>query len=277
MISVQLAGTNVSVSRLSFGTSRLHRVRSHRERQDILAAAIDHGFTHFDTAPLYGFGLAETELGTMFRRSTARLSVATKVGLYPPRGAQPTVASVWTRKILGRLVSRYNAPLTDWSLEIATRSLDLSLRRLGVDCVDLLLLHDPVSAAFDLETMTEWVDTERARGRVRAWGLAGDATAIGVPLMQHGLGSVLQLRDSVDCREADALLSTGRQLQLTYGYLSSSSRMAGVADVANTLKAALRRNQSGSILVSARSVAHVAQLASIAAHEPQMTASALTR
>jgi len=54
-----LPGTGLSVSRLSFGTATLHHHPTTAKRQAFLAAALDHGFTHFDTSPYYGFGMSE--------------------------------------------------------------------------------------------------------------------------------------------------------------------------------------------------------------------------
>jgi len=42
----------------------------------------------------------------------------------------------------------------------------------------------------------------------------------------HPLGMVVQVRDSLDRKEADLVKNRGRELQFTYGYLSSSSRLS---------------------------------------------------
>src|SRR6266513_547691 len=98
MRHVSLPGTEINVSRLSFGTASLHHLRTSRRRQDLLAAAFDHGFTHFDTAPYYGFGIAEEELGRFLIGRRTEVTITTKVGLYPPADAYPNIASVWIRK-----------------------------------------------------------------------------------------------------------------------------------------------------------------------------------
>ena len=86
MRRVTLQGTDINVSRLSFGTASLHHLPTSRRRQDLLAAAFDHGFTHFDAAPYYGFGIAERELGQFLKARRGRVTITTKVGLYPPGG-----------------------------------------------------------------------------------------------------------------------------------------------------------------------------------------------
>src|SRR5262245_14677166 len=78
--SVRLARSGILTSRLAFGTSRLHYVRQ-RDRQRLLGAAADLGFAHFDTAPVYGDGLAEVELGRFLRSQRDRFILATKYGI----------------------------------------------------------------------------------------------------------------------------------------------------------------------------------------------------
>ena len=76
-------GTDIEVSRLGFGTSSLHHLLSRRDRRSLLLHAESVGITHFDTAPYYGYGLAERELGLALRDRRSRITVTTKVGLYP--------------------------------------------------------------------------------------------------------------------------------------------------------------------------------------------------
>ncbi len=265
MRRLTLPGTGIDVSRLSFGTARLHHLPTSRRRQDLLAAAFDHGFTHFDTAPYYGFGIAEQELGRFLKGRRGGVTLTTKVGLYPPGGLDPSTVSVWTRKVAGKVLPALSRPVVDWSIAAAARSLDRSLRRLGIDRIDLLLLHEPVSGAVQSEVILEWLKRELDSGRIRAWGLAGQAHCMDAWLsIDHPLAMVLQVRDSLERREADLVKSRGRDLQITYGYLSSSAMSSGAPRATETLGRALRRNATGSILVSTRQVAHVGELAAVA-------------
>jgi aryl-alcohol dehydrogenase-like predicted oxidoreductase len=265
MQPVTISGTDLTISRLSFGTSRLHRLASTTDRQRVLAAAADHGFTHFDTAPLYGYGLAEEELGRFLQRRNQGLTVATKIGLYPPPGARPTTSSVWTRKMLGKVLRQCNSPRVDWSVDAAVTSLDGSLRRLGADHIDLLLLHEPEAEAFDPDPVLHWLEKERARGRVRAWGVAGEAMRMGTRLIRHRLAAVLQVRDSLEDKQADAVIAAGRHPQITFGYLSAARLLTERPSPVSVLTAAMRRNTAGSILVSSLNPSRVAQLGVIAA------------
>lgn len=52
---------------------------SKKERMAVLAGAMDSGITHFDTARMYGLGMAEAELGA-FLRTVDRDSVTIEIG-----------------------------------------------------------------------------------------------------------------------------------------------------------------------------------------------------
>jgi aryl-alcohol dehydrogenase-like predicted oxidoreductase len=265
MRGVTLQGTDINVSRLSFGTASLHHLPTSRRRQDLLAAAYDYGFTHFDTAPYYGFGIAEQELGRFLRGRRGRVTITTKVGLYPPGGSRPSTFSVGIRKIAGRVLPTFSQPMVDWSIATAARSLDISMRRLGIEQIDLLLLHEPISGALQSDMFLEWLREEQYRGRIRAWGLAGEADCMDSWLsIDHPLGMVLQVRDSLDRKEADLVKNRGRELQFTYGYLSSSSRLPAEPKATGILERALWRNAHGSIIVSTRKVSRLSELAEVA-------------
>lgn len=264
MRQLVLPGTGVRVSRLSFGTGSLHRLPTSRARQNLLAAAYDIGFTHFDAAPSYGFGIAEHELGRFVSGRPGRITVATKIGRYAPRGARSSSPSVWARKVAGKLFPACSQAVVDWSLAAAIRSLDESLRRLKTGHIDLLLLHEPVYDALDSDVFLSWFENEHAKGRIRAWGLAGPVDCMGPLLANRALCMVLQIHDSAKDREADLVTTQGRELQITYGYLSSFRASSAAKEVAAPLETALRRNVTGSVLVSTRRPDRVKQLVDIA-------------
>jgi D-threo-aldose 1-dehydrogenase len=120
---------------LGLGTAPLaglHRAVDEREAVGAIEQAWDLGIRFFDTAPYYGSGLAETRLGSALRsRPRSEFVVSTKVG----RRLQPGRSS-W-----------YGAPplraYFDFSYDGALESLEESLERLGLDHVDVALVHDP--------------------------------------------------------------------------------------------------------------------------------------
>src|SRR5262249_14413095 len=78
---VQLPATNRWTSGVGFGTGGLLRIGSVRRRLHVLAPACTHGTTHFDTAPIYGFGESERTLGRFLRGRRHQVTLTTKFGL----------------------------------------------------------------------------------------------------------------------------------------------------------------------------------------------------
>ncbi len=259
MFRVKLPGTDLSVSRFAFGTASLHHLgRTPLQASHLEAAAIA-GFTHFDTAPLYGFGAAESTLGVAFGNEP-RITIATKVGIYPPGGGDMGHLPMLARKIGGRLWPKMSRAVADFSVTRARQSIEDSLRRLRRDHVDLLLLHEPVPDLLHTDEWLRWRESEA--DRIRHMGIAGPAQIIAPYLDQDdSLVSVIQVRDGLVTREADVVTNSGRQLQLTYGYFSSQCAGRSSAEI---LSAALARNRSGAIVVSSRSRARLKVFAAAA-------------
>jgi len=100
-------------------------------------AAWNSGIRYFDTAPLYGSGLAEQRLGAVLREKPRQEFVlTTKVGrlLRADAAADPDQSF--------RGIPPLN-PVFDFSYDGVMRSVEESLVRLGLDRVDALLIHDP--------------------------------------------------------------------------------------------------------------------------------------
>ena len=111
---------------------------SDADAQATIERAWSLGVRYFDTAPLYGFGLAERRLGSFLRQQPRDSFVlSTKVGrlLRPSDGAPAEDAHY-----KGTAAER---PVFDYSYDGVMRSVDESLARLGLDRIDILLVHDP--------------------------------------------------------------------------------------------------------------------------------------
>ena len=120
-----LGGTNLRVSELGFGAGAGGglMVRGDTSQQvRAVARALDAGITYFDTAPGYGNGRSEENLGRVLGRLKAwgGVVVGTKVRLTVADRADP--------------------------IKAVRRSCEDSLRRLNHESVDLLQLHNPVCA-----------------------------------------------------------------------------------------------------------------------------------
>lgn len=264
MQQVEIDGTSVRVSRLAFGTASLHHLFRQSQRQQLLEAALAAGITHFDTAPYYGYGLAESELGAFLRRHRGSVTVATKVGLHARGGEARGIWQVWARKAAGKVLGRFSFPRFDWCIAALERSLNDSLRRLRTDHVEFLFLHEPNPGELRSEEVLAWLQSARAEGKLSYWGVAGDPRPIKGWLREgHPLAAVVQAKDSLSKQEANVLLQFGRHLQFTYGYLASMRAANGRPSVASVLREALIRNDRGTVVFSTRRSERIAELAKI--------------
>ena len=95
------------------------------------------GLRYFDTAPLYGLGLAEHRLGACLRGIDRRSRCAVDEGRPPARTDRRRRRSGRAMRRRRRSTSRY-----DYSYDGTLRSLEHSLQRLGTNAVDIVLIHD---------------------------------------------------------------------------------------------------------------------------------------
>jgi D-threo-aldose 1-dehydrogenase len=130
----------VSLTRMGFGTAplgNLYRKVSDEDAQGALRAAWDAGIRYVDTAPQYGLGRAELRVGTAVRTWDRRaLTLSTKIGrllvdCQPDEVTPEAFVDVPQKRIV-----------FDYSYDGVMRSHEASLQRLGIDGVDILLVHD---------------------------------------------------------------------------------------------------------------------------------------
>lgn len=190
-----LGKTGLKVSALGFGAGNVGglMVRGDpAEQQRAVARALEAGITYFDTAPSYGNGRSEENLGRVLRDLGAwgRVAVGTKVRLGPGDLADPTGA--------------------------IRRSLQASLRRLGRDAVDLVQLHSRVliappeaDGALGLEAVVGEV-AEGFKQMVRE-GLAGH---VGFT----GLGDSSALRETVLAEDFETVQAYFNALNPSAGF-----------------------------------------------------------
>ncbi len=137
----RLPNGGLTFTELGFGTAplgNLYRAIGDDEAQAILERAWDGGVRYYDTAPLYGLGLAETRLNRFLRgKKRDDYVLSTKAG----RVMQ--VCGPEQRTGIGKWFEVPNRrEVYDYSYDGIMRSLEFSFERLGVDRVDILYVHD---------------------------------------------------------------------------------------------------------------------------------------
>ncbi|MCA9217236.1 MAG: aldo/keto reductase [Planctomycetales bacterium] len=204
-------------SKFGFGTGSLHHLPRKQARVSLLRLANEIGITHFDTAPLYGYGLAEASIGEAFQGRRQEVTIATKIGLYPRLGMASSSSGMWIRKSIEKFLPSCRIPKFDWSRQQSEKSLKQSLNRLRTDYVDVLFVHEPHDRITNLPDLLEWLERKVTQGDIREFGVAGPPQSV-KPYIGHKLGNVIQTRNSFSNGEASFLGQNGRELQFTYGY-----------------------------------------------------------
>lgn len=150
----RFGATDIAVAPVGFGTWPIGGARYGTSDDDVALRALDAaraaGVTCFDTAPSYGAGHAEELLGWAMAGHRDEVTIITKGGLIWDEGSH----------VLGRNSRR----------DYLVAGLDDSLRRLGMDYVDIYAIHWP-DAETPLDETMRALEEIVASGRARAIGV----------------------------------------------------------------------------------------------------------
>ncbi len=203
----RLGTTPIQVTELSFGGAAIGNMFSEVSddaAEAAIAAAWDGGMRTFDTAPHYGLGLSERRLGAALRQYPRHeYVISTKVGRLLEPAAPP-----YGTDSEGFAVPAAHRRVLDYSADGVRRSLDGSMTRLGVDRIDIALIHDP-----DDHGDQALREAYPALEELRAQGCIG---AIGV-----GMNQAEMLTRFVTETDIDVVLVAGR-----YSLLDQSAGQA---------------------------------------------------
>ncbi len=186
------------VSRLIYGTAGIDLAVSRASHLRNLEQAWSEGITHFDTAPIYAHGQAEAILGE-FLKFHEDAQVTAKMGL--SGRILPRLPATFFRlaRRSSRLLARsrqstvgrdipasaeiptlsIGAPSSALNFIGLKQSLNGSLRRLGLDSVPILLLHEVNGAAANHPATVEFMVGLRKQGMFQQTGIGGGNPALG--------------------------------------------------------------------------------------------------
>jgi D-threo-aldose 1-dehydrogenase len=206
MKSGELGTSGVHVTALGLGTAQLgdlYDAMTQDRATAIVDAAWDAGIRYFDTAPHYGLGLAEKRLGHALRsRPRTQYVLSSKVGRLLRPGHDGELTRHW-----------------DFTETGIRRSIEESLERLGLDRLNIALLHDPQERLADALSFGL-----PALVRLRDEGVVD---AIGV-----GTGDLGALAAFATRSELDTIMIAGRYTLLEQPALTEvipAARKAGIS------------------------------------------------
>lgn len=161
--------TGIPVSEIGLGTWQLGGFDwgdiDEVKALSILQSAVDNGINFFDTADVYGLGISERFIGKFLKTHRDRIFVATKLGRRPEPG--------WPE---------------NFTLKAMREHTEMSLKNLGVDCIDLSQLHCISTEAFREGVVFENYRILQQEGKIKYWG-----------------ASVESMEEAMICMEQDGL------------------------------------------------------------------------
>jgi len=168
--------TGIEVSEIGVGTWQLGGADwgdvSEEQSLDTLAAAVDAGVTFVDTADIYGAGRSETLIGQFLkgRSDRDRLFIATKLG----RGPNPGWPGNFER-------------------EKVFNHTEASLRRLGVDVLDLTQTHCIPKEVMAKGDVFEHLAALQQQGKIKAFGASVESVEEAFLCLEHEGVASLQI------------------------------------------------------------------------------------
>ncbi|CAB1077605.1 L-fuco-beta-pyranose dehydrogenase (EC [Olavius algarvensis Delta 1 endosymbiont] len=182
--------TNLNVTQLSLGTAPIGNLLLEvpdEDAEDAFKAAFNAGVRYLDTAPYYGYGLAENRLGRAIAgQNRDDFVISTKVGRLIRPGHR-TGSELYGDNKPYYLANPEMRCVFDYGYEGVMRSHEESLERLGLDRIDILHIHDP-------DDHFEWavngaykaLDRLRSEGTIRAVSAGMNQWEMLSRFMDHG-------------------------------------------------------------------------------------------
>ena len=148
-----LGKTGYGISEIGLGTwqlgGRWGDPYSEESAQAILEGAFEKGLNFIDTADVYNDGMSEKSIGKFLKTKKSRIYVATKCG----RQINPHVNEGYTPEVL-------------------TRYVEDSLKRLGLETLDLIQLHCPPTQVYYRPEIFETFDRLKEQGKIQNLGVS---------------------------------------------------------------------------------------------------------
>ena len=137
------------------------------EAQKILEASYESGINLIDTADIYNDGNSELAIGKFIAKHKDHFFVVTKCG----RGLSPHTADGYTAENMEKFI-------------------DGSLKRLGVEHLDLVLLHCPPTSVYQKDELFSGMDKLVQKGKISHYGVSIEKVSEGLQAMEYPISAI---------------------------------------------------------------------------------------
>ncbi len=199
-----------AVSQVALGCMRISD-KSDKEMDFYLNNAVELGINYFDHADIYGGGKCEEVFGAALKRNPGirdKIYIQTKCSIVP-------------------------GSMYDFSKEHIISAVDGSLKRLGIEYVDVLLLHRP-DLLMEPAEVAEAFDELESKGKVKAFGVSNHS-ALQIELLQREVKQKLSINQMQLSITNANMIASGANVNLPCedgvnydGYLRDYCRLKGI-------------------------------------------------
>lgn len=145
MYEIEFGKSGFLVPTIAVGCMRISNM-SKKEASQFVETCLSNGANFFDHADIYGGGKSEEVFGKAISDMREKVIIQTKCGIVPGK-------------------------MFDFSYKHITESVNASLKRLGTDYIDILLLHRP-DALMEPEEVAKAFSDLKSSGKVRYFGVS---------------------------------------------------------------------------------------------------------
>ncbi len=192
MIFRKFGKTNKMVSEIGLGTWQLGtkwgEPFNEEEAMRILETSADCGINLIDTADIYNKGNSELTIGKFIKQHKNNLYVVTKCG----RGLNPHTAEGYTPENIENFI-------------------DNSLKRLGVEQLDMVLLHCPPTAVYYKDDLFAGIDKIVKKGKIAAYGVSVEKVSEGLQAMEYNISAIEVIFNMFRLKPAEELLPKAKE------------------------------------------------------------------
>lgn len=183
--------TNRMVSEIGLGTwqlgTRWGNPFNETEALRVLEASYESGITLIDTADIYNDGNSERAIGKYITQHKNHFFVVTKCG----RGLNPHIAEGYTPENMEQFI-------------------DGSLKRLGVEQLDLVLLHCPPTSVYQKDELFAGMDKLVQRGKIAHYGVSIEKVSEGLQAMEYPISAIEVIFNMFRLKPAEELFPAAK-------------------------------------------------------------------
>ncbi len=169
----QFGQSGIQVSEVGLGTWQIGSDWGNVPKfqaKEILRGAVENGVNFLDTADVYGAGRSESIIGEFLDECSEELFVATKIGRFPDPG--------WP---------------DNFSLGVFRKHTEESLKRLGVEALDLTQLHCIPTEILIRGEVFDWLKILQKEGKIKRFGVSVETMDEALFCMQKERVTSLQI------------------------------------------------------------------------------------